>query len=90
MVPLRKLEWTFSKAALTELIYALKATGVFNDGKADLKTIVRYFEKVFSVELGNVSRTHQELLNRKSSQTIFLDELKQKMEELIDRNMKYN
>jgi hypothetical protein len=85
-----KLEWTFSKAALTELIYALKATGVFNNGKADLKTIVRYFEKVFDVDLGNVSRTHQEIINRKTGQTIFLDELKEKMAELIERSLKYN
>jgi hypothetical protein len=85
-----KLEWTFSKAALIELIYALKATGVFNNGKADLKTIVRYFEKVFAVDLGNVSRTHQEIINRKTGQTIFLDELKEKMAELIEKSLKYN
>jgi Asp-tRNA(Asn)/Glu-tRNA(Gln) amidotransferase C subunit len=85
-----KLEWTFSKVALTELIYALKATGVFNNGKADLKTIVRYFEKVFAVDLGNISRTHQEVINRKTGQTIFLDELKEKMAELIERSLKHN
>ncbi len=48
-----RLEWTFSKVALTELIYALKAAGVFNHGNADLKTIARHFEKVFGVDLGN-------------------------------------
>jgi len=85
-----KLEWTFSKVALTELIYALRAAGVFNHGNADLKTIVRYFEKVFGVNLGNVTRTYQEIISRKTGQTIFLDELKQKMAELIDRNLKYN
>ena len=61
-----KLEWTFSKAALIELIYSFKATGVFNNGKADLKTIARYFEKVFAVDLGNVSRTYQEIINQKN------------------------
>jgi RteC protein len=85
-----KVEWTSSKAALTELIYALKAAGVFNHGKADLKTIVRYFEKVFSVDLGNVSRTFQEFTSRKTGHTIFLDELKQKMAELIEKSLKYN
>jgi hypothetical protein len=85
-----KLEWTFSKVALIELIYALKATGVFNDGKADLKTIARYFEKVFCVDLGNITRTYQEIISRKTGQTIFLDQLKEKLAELIDRNLKHN
>ena len=85
-----RLEWTASKVALTELIYALKATGVFNHGNADLKTIARHFEKVFGVDLGNITRTYQEIITRKTSQTIFLDELKQKISELIERSLKYN
>jgi hypothetical protein len=83
-----KLQWTGSKFALIELIYALKAAGVFNHGKADLKTITHYFEKVFSIDLGNITRSHQEMITRKTSHTIFLDELKQKMLELINRSLR--
>ncbi len=80
-----KLVWTFPKIALIELIYALRATGTFNQGKADLKRIVRYFEKVFSIDLGNYSRSYQEIVTRKTGFAIFLDLLKEKMQLSIDR-----
>jgi hypothetical protein len=80
-----RLVWTFPKIALIELIYALKSAGTFNQGKADLKRIVRYFEKVFSIDLGNYSRSYQEIATRKSGFAIFLDLLKEKMQLAIDR-----
>jgi hypothetical protein len=80
-----KLVWTFPKIALIELIYALKTAGAFNQGKADLKRIVGYFERVFSINLGNYSRSYQEIVTRKTGFTIFLDLLKEKMQLAIDR-----
>ena len=80
-----KLVWTFPKIALIELIYAFKAAGTFNNGSADLKRIIRYFERIFSVDLGNYSRSYQEIVTRKTGFTIFLDLLKEKMRIGIDR-----
>jgi hypothetical protein len=77
------LEWTDSKRGLTELIYSLQEQGSFNNGQADLKTIIRCFEKTFSVELGNTSSTYQQLLSRKKGSSSFLTRLQEKFDERI-------
>jgi len=41
-----RLNWTGSKVALIELLYALHSEGVFNNGAADLKDLVEYFENI--------------------------------------------
>ncbi|MDF2190515.1 RteC domain-containing protein [Paraflavitalea sp. CAU 1676] len=71
----RKLEWTDSKALLTEFAYACKFTGVFNNGKASMQNIIEYFEYIFSVNLGNHSRTFQEILARKMGYATGLNRL---------------
>lgn len=75
--PNTKLTWTGSKVALIELLYALQTEGIFNNGTADLKYIAEYFEKVFDVDLGQFHRVFLEIRIRKSSQTKFLDSLKE-------------
>jgi len=70
------LKWTESKTALIELIYALHTNKVFNDGKADLNEIAKYFEKIFDIELGDIYRASNEIKNRKINKTKFLDFLK--------------
>src|SRR5690554_557066 len=81
----KKLNWTGSKVALIELIYALHYQGVFNDGNADIRLIAKYFENAFNVNLGNFYQTYLELRNRKMNPTKFLDTLREtlikKMEE---------
>ena len=69
------LNWTSSKTALTELIYALYAHGVFNDGNADIKLISKTFEDAFNIELGDFYHTFMELKARKINRTKFLDNL---------------
>jgi hypothetical protein len=68
--------WTDVKTGLIELIYSLHAKGSFNHGKADLTKIIEHLEKSFQVDLGNTSRTFQEILSRKKGYTTFLDKLK--------------
>jgi RteC protein len=91
-IDLVKLEWTDPKMGLIELVYSLRKQGAFNHGKADLKTITRYFEKVFSVQLSNTSKSFQDILSRKKNYTTYLDKLRDKMvawiDEIEDRNMK--
>ena len=71
------LMWTDSKIALTELIYALHASGAINNGRAEIKQIVVALESLFAVDLGNYARVFSELRMRKSGQTNFLDNLKE-------------
>jgi len=84
-----KLRWTNSKSALTELIYALHAYGVFDNGNSDIRLIARYFETAFNIHLGDFYHTYMELKARKINRTKFLDGLREslirKMEEQDDR-----
>jgi hypothetical protein len=74
-----KLQWTGSKAALVELIYALQTVGVFNNATTDVKQIATCFEELFDVNLGNFYDTFQEIKIRKRIQTRFLDLMKEKL-----------
>lgn len=69
------LNWTGSKTALIELIYALYAHGVFNNGNTDIKLIAKTFEDVFNIELGDFYHTFMEIKARKINRTKFLDHL---------------
>jgi hypothetical protein len=73
------MTWTDSKTGLIELGYALHAAGSFNNSKADIKQITDYLQTVFHVDLGNTSRTFQEILARKRGQTAFLDRLRDRL-----------
>ncbi|RKF36844.1 tetracycline regulation of excision, RteC [Sphingobacterium siyangense] len=83
------LNWTTSKTALTELIYALYSHGVFNNGNTDIKLIAKAFEGAFNIELGDFYHTFTELKARKINRTKFLDSLcealNKKMEEQDDK-----
>lgn len=84
-----KLSWTGSKVALTELLYALNAEAVFNNGNTDIKDIANYLEHVFEIDLGDYYRTFLELRMRKTSRTKFLssltDSLIKKMDEADEK-----
>lgn len=69
------LNWTASKTALTELIYALHSQGVFDNGNADIKLIAKTFENAFNIDLGDFYHTFMELKARKINRTKFLDSL---------------
>lgn len=72
-----KIKWTASKADLIESIYALHSTGVFNNGKADLKEIAEYFQEIFDVDLGQYNRVFYDIRSRKNNKTKFLDQAKE-------------
>ncbi|MEI6754931.1 MAG: RteC domain-containing protein [Paludibacter sp.] len=69
------LQWTESKTALVELIYALQASTAINKGDVDIKELVSNFELVFNVRLTDIYRTYVELKNR-NIPTKFIDNLK--------------
>lgn len=70
------LPWSYTKVALIELIYALDSLGVIDNKKRRLKDIVRAFEDLFQIDLGNYSDVLMDIRCRKSNPTSFLDELK--------------
>jgi len=47
-----------------------------NKGKVEIKTIAKFFENLFSIELGDVYHTFSEIKNRKIEPTKFIDLLK--------------
>lgn len=73
--PKGELTWTESIVSLIELMYALQARGVFNNGTADLKEVAAFFEDTFGIELGQYHRTFLEIRIRKTGRTKFLDSL---------------
>ena len=73
---LPKLNWTGSKTAMIELIYALYSQGVFDNGNADIKVIAKTFERTFNLDLGDFYHTFMELKSRKINSTKFLDSLR--------------
>ena len=80
----KRIKWTGSKVALIELIYALHAESLFNEGTAELKETVSHFEKMFHIELGQFNRTFLEIRSRKSDRTKFLNTLTRSLEIRMD------
>ncbi|HEY2649480.1 MAG TPA: RteC domain-containing protein, partial [Puia sp.] len=76
--------WTGKQIDLIELGYALKETGSLNEGNASLKEIFEYLSEVFEVEPGNTSRLFQDIITRKTSQTAFIDLMKEKILKRIE------
>lgn len=77
-----KINWTASKVALIELIYALDTAKTIDNGKADIKDIARVVQRIFKIDLGDYYRSYLEIRMRKTGRTKFLDSLK---EQLIER-----
>ncbi|WCT14342.1 RteC domain-containing protein [Mucilaginibacter jinjuensis] len=84
------LTWTFNKTDLVELIYALVAVGVFNNGNADIKSVVNFFQTVFQVDLGSYYHKYTDITRRKKEYAVFLDKLKlallRRIEEKLDED----
>ncbi len=78
------INWTGSKASLTELIYALHSQGVLNNGNADIKLIVKMFERNFNIDLGDFYHTFMELKSRKINRTKFIDGLRDTLIKKMD------
>ena len=78
------LQWTDSKVALVEFIYALYAGKCFNKGDISLKDIAFCCETLFNIEIGDYYRIFLEIRNRKKNRTQFLDKLKEKITQMMD------
>jgi len=78
------LNWTGSKAALTELIYSLYYQSVLDNGNTDIRLIAEYFENAFNIDLGNFYHTYLKIRNRKRNRTKFLDALRDNLIKKMD------
>jgi RteC protein len=76
------LKWTGTIAGLTELIYPL--VKYINHGNVNVKEIALGFQQLFNVDLGNYSRTIQEIKRRKSGDNNFLLQLAEDFSQWIE------
>lgn len=79
--------WTQKDIALVENIYGWKETNALNHGKVSVARISRYMEKVFHVDLGNVSDTWNTICGR-ANPTIFMDDMKDGITERKRKKLK--
>lgn len=81
--------WTESKNGLIEVGYAFHLKKCFNGGKASLRGLMGYLQKVFHVQLENFNHAFKQM-RRRNVRTPFLDGLKKevlkKMDDMDDRN----
>jgi len=77
------LQWTDSKTALIELIYALYACGSLNNGRCEIRELTAFFEQIFNVRLTDIYRTFLEIKGR-AAQTKYIDNLKTALLRKID------
>lgn len=83
---LPKLNWTGNKIDLTELIYALQAKRVINNGDTDIKELAIFFETIFNVQLEeNIYRWYSDIKNRKLIRTKFIDSLSEILNQRLNQ-----
>ena len=70
--------WTQRNTALGEMIYGWKETKALNHGKISVARITAYMQKVFHVDLGNISDTWNYICGR-ANPTIYMDDMKKAM-----------
>lgn len=83
----KDLIWTDSKNALIELIYALYSSGVISYGKVGIRKIGLIFQMLFRIPLGDLHHAFHRMKTRNGSRTAFLDQLKQSLEEYMDKDL---
>lgn len=78
------LNWTASKTDLVELIYALKVSGVINNGDVSIKQLIDFFNESVNIDLTNYYKTYNEIRNRTQNQTKFLSKLSLNLEHKLE------
>jgi len=84
--PLKTAQWTASKSAMVELIYALDEYKAINYGKDSLKETAAMLEHFFNFDLGDFYKVFSEIKSRKISRTKFLDDLSSGLSNRMDKD----
>lgn len=77
--------WTGSKTDLMEMIYGSHATGSINNGKAEIKELVKGYEIFFNIKLPRFYHIFSEMKDR-SKRTSFLDLMKKCLIKRMDES----
>jgi hypothetical protein len=77
------MEWTGSDVSLVEMAYAFEAEKCINGGQAKIGQIIAGLEFLFNTELKDFSRIFTDIKGRKTSHTLFLDKMRQSLEQKI-------
>lgn len=80
------INWTDSKMALIELVYALHSHRCFNHGNISITDIASTFQTQFNINLGDYHRKYLEIKHRKINPTKFMDQLKEALNKKINED----
>lgn len=83
-LPESDVEWTNSKIALAELIYALKFSASVNYGKIDLIELARSLGQFFNKDMEDIHKKFTEIRSRKKNRCLYLTQLIKDLEAKMD------
>lgn len=75
------IEWTASKNALIELVYALHLSRATSEN--NISGLAHKFESIFNIDLGDFHNAFHKMKYRAKGTTLFLDKLKANIENYI-------
>lgn len=78
--------WTQTNTALSENIYGWKETKALNNGEISIKRIAAYMERVFHVDIGDISDNWNYICDR-ANKTIYLDDMKKRVLERMNKRL---
>jgi hypothetical protein len=78
--------WTDSKVAITEIIYAFAYSGSINNGNVDIKELAKDFCRFFNIDKLDFYRIYLDIRIR-NNQTIYLDKLKKRLKLKMEEDL---
>lgn len=78
------IRWTGTAADLVEFAYGALETKRFNNGDIDTIDLVNQLASLFAIEIKDCYDTFRAIRRRVGSRTLFLDEMKEKLNERMD------
>lgn len=82
----KKIQWTESKNALIELIYALHASQSIGYGKLGIRQITALFQILFDIQLGDVHHAFHRMKYR-HNESPYLDRLQSSLKSYMAQNL---
>lgn len=82
--PETDLYWSGTIAEFVEFGYGLHELKAFNDGDIDISDLISKLGNLFSIEVKDCYDTFRAIRRRVDSRTLFLDEMKEKLNSRMD------
>lgn len=80
-----RIKWSGTITELVELGYATLESKSFNNGEIDIKDLIQYLCHIFDFEVKDCYRVFVDIRHRTGDRTIYLDRLKEKLIEKMER-----